>query len=155
MVDDGLMKKMLCAALMTLVGFGAVADGSMPGGRVKKSARVWVSVFADDDSTLYGHVGSIHVVGDKVHMWSLIDYKAPQRRPPAPAPFKSEKFEDEYDCVGKQFRTVLFTYHPAGMGMGPASFGGTTPTEWQPILPGSDIELLSNLACEKFKPPKR
>ena len=113
--------------------------------------RGWVQVFDDDESTTYVYPTSIHRQGEKAVMWSLVAFKKPQTNPRAKDTFRSERSEEEYDCQGRQFRTLSYSFHREKMGIGAAIYSKATPDQWQVVLPDSDIEILWKIACGVIK----
>lgn len=85
-------------------------------------------------------------------MWSLINYKSPQTNSASSLSFMSEKFEGEYDCEKKIWRTLSSALHTHKMGNGQTVFSRSESGQWQPVTPNSDSEMLWMVACKKIRP---
>ena len=143
------MRKSFNLWLLALACSTAVADGSMPSRGAKIGQKICVLVNEDEDSSLYAHPSSAHTLGEMVHMWSVIDYKLPQTSPKTAKSFLSEKSEEEFNCRGRQYRTITYALHSAHMGLGDEVFISHKASDWAPIEPNSEIELLMKSACTK------
>lgn len=111
----------------------------------------WVQV-GDSLDPVYVEPGTVRRVGDRVRMWSLLDYKIPQ----SPTPgvwYKSAKIQYEYDCKNEKVRQLYFSWHSGNMGRDGIVFKSATPKEvWDPIPAGSMAQTLWALVCVKKFP---
>lgn len=107
----------------------------------------WIYVGIAKTVTTYADPATIRRVGNKVKMWSLIDYKTSQTN--AGEQYRSKKNQYEYDCKEEQFRLLFASDHSGNMGGGEVVMILHTPSEWIPVPPGSIGEELLKLACGK------
>jgi len=133
MTGEGAMRK----AIFMLLLVGASGSG----------LAVWELKGTNQSSYIYTDPATIHKNGSKATMSDLIEYKT--RQSENDVYYQSSKVEVEYDCDEKQYRNLSATLHPYSMGGGDAVASFTSPDAWQPIPPGSGIEVLGNLACGK------
>ncbi|MEF8770994.1 surface-adhesin E family protein [Candidatus Accumulibacter contiguus] len=111
-----------------------------------------------DVVTVYADFSTIRRNGDKAKIWSLWSTNLPQyifdnnNRPVSGSgPFKSMKFQREFDCKEETSRVLFLQFKSGSMGDG-ESFGDITSEEkWMPASPGSIVSTLLNIACGKYR----
>jgi hypothetical protein len=133
MTGEGAMRKAILTLMLVAASGSALA--------------VWELQGTDQSSYLYADPTTIHKNGNKATMSDLVEYKT--RQSENDVYYQSSRVEVEYDCDGKQYRNLSATLHPYSMGGGDAVSSFTSPDAWQPIPPGSGIEVLGNIACGK------
>ena len=130
------MKKTILMLMLAAMSTGAMAE--------------WVAIGSGEDyaSTEYVDSTTIRRSGDMVKMWSLSDYKSPQKNRGL-ASSLSSKGQYEYDCKEERVRLLFATEHKKNMGAGDIvkTFAETSP--WVPAPPGSIAEALWKVACGK------
>ena len=109
----------------------------------------WVRVADDEAATGYVEPATIHMQGNTVKMWSLLDYKAVQQREGGP-PYLSMTTQFEYDCAEKRFRILAIVMYSANMGRGKVlSFQAIPEERWKPVQAGTRSEQLREIACKE------
>lgn len=112
------------------------------------AAAKWIAVGFDNDATTYADQNTIRKKGNRVKMWSVIDFKTAQSFDVIP-PFMSTEAQYEFDCQEEQSRTLTVFFHSGNMGGGAAIANDPDPNEWKSIPPGSAVEKLWKFACKK------
>ena len=109
----------------------------------------WVSIGANNQRgrTVYTDPDTIHLKGDVVTMWSLIDYKTIQRK--GSTSYLSYKVQTEYDCAEERIRKLASTFFSGNMGSGDVVYSITKEGKWQQVEPGSLGQSEWDVACEK------
>jgi len=129
------MHKAILMVLLAVVSSSAMAE--------------WVAVGTAVGSTHYANPNTIRKSGNKVKMWSLIDFNSVQEVS-ADTKFLSQKTQQEYDCKEEQRRTLYFSWHSEKMGKGVIAHLDDEPDKnWSPIPPESANEILWKFACGK------
>ena len=129
------MSKLLIAALLAVFSTSVVAE--------------WTRVSGDNDSTAYADLATIRKAGNKVKMWSLMDFKVALTSYGG-TPFLSAKSQGEYDCKEETWRRLTFIFNSKNMGAGAVVFSsGAYHEEPDAIPPGSGIKTLFKVACGK------
>ena len=106
----------------------------------------WVNLGGNERLTLYYEPLATKASGSAV-VWVMYDYKSEQVSPVSGRRYRSQKGQQEVDCVGSQSRTVFYTWHSGQMGDGPVAYTGTKPTPWEPNSPNSISRVLANAVC--------
>lgn len=88
---------------------------------------------------------SIEKNGDRTTMWSLFNYESPM-------PVGSEKHFstvslDEHDCQNKEYRTLTFHWFSRHKAAGDPIYSETRDGNMQPIISGSVVERVWEIAC--------
>lgn len=97
------MKKLLLTTLLTLISTSAMAG--------------WVLIDGNNNGDLYADVKSIRKVGNKVKMWTLVDFKVPQDVRGHES-YLSFVVYDEYDCVDATTKTLSANFYSENMQKG-------------------------------------
>ena len=109
----------------------------------------WSAIATATGKIYYTNPSTIRKSGNKVKIWSLIDYNLVQEIS-ANTKFLSQKSQQEYDCKEEQRRTLYFSWHSENMGKGDVIYTDNKPdNEWSPIPPESTDEILWKFACGK------
>jgi hypothetical protein len=113
------------------------------------AAAAWVAIGGSDTGSItsYADRSTIHRAGNKVKMWSLLDYETSQVR--AGKTYMSIKAQFEYDCKKDRQRILYYSWHSENMGGGAIVISNTEPSDWSPVPLGAVAENLWKLACEK------
>lgn len=114
-------------------------------------AAAWVSTGKVNDTTGYADPATIRKTGANVTMWSLLDFKTPQKDAADPkVKYLSQKVMFEYDCSGRQMKLRYVSFREKNMGKGEVVGGGEmNADDWQAVPPGSGTEKMWKIACRK------
>ncbi|MCX7142237.1 MAG: hypothetical protein NT123_14425 [Proteobacteria bacterium] len=112
------------------------------------AAAEWVAVGGNDQSSTYVDPASLVRTADKVKMWHLVDFNAPQFKASGKR-FLSEKLQYEYDCKDERARKLTFLSHSRSMGGGVMVEGDWHPQAWEPPPSGGVLDYLRKVACGK------
>ena len=126
--------KRLLLGLMLLVTAGA-------------ASAEWTRAGGSDEFIQYVDRATIRRKGNLVKMWDLKDYKTV--RTVAGDSYLSDKAQQEYDCKEEKKRVLAFTNFSGQMGSGKVVYSDNDPGKWVPIYPGSNGEMLWEIACWK------
>lgn len=108
----------------------------------------WVKLAMTEQATVvYVDPTTIRRSGKKVKMWSMLDFKTPQRV--ADVTFRSTKAQHEYDCKEDQFRMLSFSAHFDNLGLGNTLYVDSDPKPWAPVSPVSIESDLYGFACKR------
>ena len=130
------MKKILLILTLALMSTGAMAEWAVVGE-------------SDDDGgyTLYADLDTIRKAGDRVKMWTLIDYKVEQRA--SGVNFSSKTIRRDYDCKGEHIRMLAFKLFSWNMEQGRLVRSYSQPRNWEEVQPDSLDETEWKVACGK------
>jgi hypothetical protein len=129
------MKKLLLALVLCIFNNSVMAE--------------WSAIATAAGRIYYTNPNTIRKSGNKVKMWSLIDYNLVQEVS-ADIKFLSQKSQQEYDCKEEQRRTLYFSWHTGNMGKGDVTYIDNKPdNKWSPVPPESTDETLWKFACGK------
>lgn len=129
------MKKLFLTLILAIVSSNAIAE--------------WVAVGTTAGSTYYANPNTIRKSGNKVKMWTLIDYNSTQIGATGDK-FLSLKFQEENDCKEEQRRLLYYSFHSENMGRGDVVNIEQKPDKnWKPFPPESMGESLWKFACGK------
>ena len=109
--------------------------------------KAWMKLGTSDGSNFYVDPASIVKSGNKVTMWSLLDYK--EAKTFEGLPYMSLKAQGEYDCEKEQLRVIAGTRQSEAMGAGDAISSISEPSEWNAVAPNGVGRVFWNHACEK------
>jgi hypothetical protein len=117
---------------------------------VNTAAAAWERAGATDDgAVIYADPVSLKKTDDVVNMWSLLDYKTPEKDA-AGNLYSSVKLMQEFDCKTAQGRTRFFSVHAGPMGTGALVHSEMRAnSEWRPANGARTGELLWQTACGK------
>lgn len=114
------------------------------------AAAEWVVVDTSKTDVLYTDPATIRKVGNRVTMWSLIDFKTIQSD--QGIRFMSSKTQYEYYCKKERARVLFFSWHAGNMGGGQIVYSYDEPGKWRPLPPGGATEMLWEVACGTATP---
>ncbi len=97
--------------------------------------------------TVYVNNSTIRRDGDVVKMWSLVDFVHPKKI--TGKSYMSVRSQDEYDCKGKQSRSLYYSFAAENMGGGEVAVKSSQPTDWYPVELDALVKILFNAACKK------
>ena len=96
----------------------------------------------------YADLSTIHRVGDKLRMWTLLDFKESRETPWGRC--NSYKTHQEFDCSGKRQRSLESVIYAGRMGKGGlVTTRRKLPGEWEEIKSDSVAESQWLVACGK------
>lgn len=128
------MCKAILTMLLAVVSINAVA-------------AEWVEVSRSDNTAAYANLSTIRKAGNRVKMWTLLDFQEP--RHVSGSSFMSIMGQNEYDCKEKQSRDIYISFISENMGAGVTIHSESEPGKWSPITPDSIDESLWETACRK------
>jgi len=129
------MKKLLLTLMLAILSSNTMAE--------------WVAVGTAVGSTYYANPNTIRKSGNRVKMWTLVDYNSTQVDATGAA-FLSLKFQEENDCKEEQRRLLYYSFHAENMGRGDVVYIEQKPDkDWKPFPPESMGESLWKFACGK------
>ena len=64
-------------------------------------------------------------------------------------PYASQKLQSEYDCRDVRWRMLHFSWYSRNMGAGEMVEYLADSYKWDPVPPGSGVEVLWQFACER------
>jgi len=106
----------------------------------------WVRVDTAAPATFYVDPQSAQKVGSLVKIWELVDYHEPQVF--AGQPFRSTRVLREFDCQGREMRTLAFTIFTGAMAAGSIVHSHRVEQpSWELVEPYSVGESSYKLAC--------
>ena len=116
----------------------------------------WVAVGINDGGDIYADPSTILNDGNRVTIWTLIDYKMP-RAFGRLKPLMSMKVQTEFDCKEKQTRDLTFFAYSGNMGSGEGenmagagiAYIDASPKNWTPVPPNGTGPALWKFACGK------
>ena len=116
---------------------------------VTAASAEW-TISGDNDRIIqYVDRATIRRSGNFVKMWDLKDFKTMQPNPSTGLSYLSAKVQSEYDCKEERSRILAFSWFSGQMGNGNAVYSDSDPDKWEPIQPGSFVEVLWKIACRK------
>ena len=128
------MNKLLLGMLLVAVSTSALAE--------------WVEVGKSDMVTAYVSSTSIKKKGSKVKMWHMQDYLNENYTSDGQA-YLSTKQQSEFDCSAEKVKRISFVWYSGKMGEGNSIIIDNEQGKWVPVVPGSQGEVLLNIACRK------
>jgi hypothetical protein len=112
------------------------------------AAAAWVEVFREQTITVYADPATIRTADNRVKMWALLDFKTTQQDSTNPRNgYLSEIAQFEYNCKEQRARRLYYSWHSRHMGRGKVVSSDSDPSKWEPVLPGSENEILREFAC--------
>ena len=110
----------------------------------------WTIVGGGDDArfSTYADITTIRRQDNVARMWTLVDFRNPQRAPYGPE-YLSLKAQQEYDCTGRRSKLLTTEFYPGQMGNEDVVATRAGPNEWEPVPSEGIKEALWKVACEK------
>jgi len=129
------MKKLMLMGLLAMISQCALAE--------------WTFIEGNDKQKAYADLATLHKMGDRVIMWSMIDLKAAEKLSDG-KPFLSWTTQYEFECKKKRSRILAASMHSEKMGGGEItnSLDFDSP-QWEVIAANSKGEALWKFACDK------
>jgi hypothetical protein len=127
------MKRLLLALLLLMTATGASAE--------------WTVVGENDRLIQYIDLRTIRKNGNLVKMWDLTNYKTVQTV--SGLSFFSAIGQSEYDCKEELKRGLALGWFSEAMGNGQVVSSTSAVSTWGPFRPGSTVEALWKIACDK------
>jgi len=109
----------------------------------------WAFIEGNEKQKAYADPATLHKMGDRVIMWSMIDLKVAEKLSDG-KPFLSWTTQYEFECKKKQSRKLAASMHSEKMGSGEItnSLDFESP-QWEVIPSNSKGEALWKFACDK------
>jgi hypothetical protein len=120
------MRKPLLMLLLAVVSSSAWAE--------------WTEIGRIEDGTIYIDYASIRRSGNLAKVWWLTDFAKSSW---------SQKIQGQYDCKGKQSQVLAIARFTGRMGSGDILPESSHIPKWEPIQPGSIVETIFNIVCDK------
>ena len=111
------------------------------------AAAQWVEVGDTGNATVYVDPATIRRAGSMVKMGTLYDLKTAVVSKTNGKRYLSQKMQTEYDCREARWRMLHFSWHSGNMGGGEMVESLSDSYKWEPVPPGSGVEILWQLAC--------
>jgi len=128
------MKKLLLTLMLAVVSSSAMAQ--------------WVGIATTHGSIYYANPSTIRKSGNKVKVWTLIDFNSVQED--SGDKYLSSKSQEEYDCKEEQIRLLYFSWHSENMGKGEVVYTeNKLAMVWRPVSPESVGRTMWKFACGK------
>jgi hypothetical protein len=129
------MKRLIATVLLTSLNISAFAD--------------WVQIQDTAYFTTFADPKTFEASPYSVKIWELKNFKAPQRTSSGQV-FLSRRQLIEYDCntVRVRYWSILTSTQPTGKGAAVESANFPGGSEWFPMPPGSDGEVLRKEFCD-------
>ena len=100
----------------------------------------------------YVDVATRFKAGDTARIWSIFDYKDPQKGLDG-KPYRSNKLHWEFDCKDKLSRLAHLTWFVGQMGSGSIVYSSdghpTRWSTWAPVSSDKALKIIWEIACEK------
>ena len=109
----------------------------------------WVQVYWGETSDAYADLTTLRKKGKTVKMWDMVDLKQPQVVDGVL--FQSVKSQSEYDCANVRSRLLAVLGYSLPMGTGAVVLTEPNPSDWEPVIPGTQGVILWNVVCSKTK----
>ena len=129
------MRKAIVMLLLAVVSSGAAAE--------------WVKVGETSSATVYVDPATVRRDGDLVKIETLYDLKAAIVSKNNGKAYTSQKSQSAYDCKEAQWRMLSFSWYSKNMSEGKMVEYLSDTYKWEPIRPGSGVEMLWQFACGK------
>ena len=134
------MHKVILMMLLTVMSSSAMAEWVFVAETEKEiEGAEALTVYADPDT--------IRKTGNRVKMWSLLDYNMAEEE----LGTISVRQKEEYDCKEKQLRALFQSFHTGHMADGETVLIKNERGDWEPVLPDSAAEAVFEFAC-RFRP---
>ena len=137
---SGIRLKICAVSRIILMVMLAVVSTSV------RAEWVLVSGSTDDGISAYADSSTIRKKNNRVTMWTLIDYRVPQKS--EGKTFMSVKSQNEYDCRTEQSRIIYANVYLKSMARGEVVSASIKPRNWEQNEPDSVGEALWGIACE-------
>ena len=109
------------------------------------AAAEWIEVDFDGNATFYADLATIRKAGDRVKMWTLIDYKTVR----AGNPYMSIRGQSEFDCKKERMRSLFLSFYSGNMGGGRVVDSDDDPSKWTRVALVPVNNSLWQIACGK------
>lgn len=133
------MKRLIIAGLLLAAAMNAHAE--------------FVKYHEDEESVSYLDATSISRTGHEARMWTLEDYRQPQKDLEGRKPFLSVKTHWVFDCAKRMSDVLMAFYYAEAMAQGEEVHAGAIgERQWDRVEPGSVGELAFRAACAAGAP---
>jgi len=139
------IKKFLLGMVIVLVTFAAIDNGTA-------ATQEWTAIGTGNHEAVayFLNFQSIRKRGQKVRVWELLDFDAPQMVGESKEKYLSSKLQIEFDCGLRQSRILSLYLYAGSMGSKRVVFSKSYPSAiWEPVPPDSVEKELWNSACVK------
>lgn len=127
------MRKGILTVLLAVVSSGAMAE--------------WIAVAKLEDGQLYVDSATIRKDGNMATIDTLFDLNKPFVNEANGKPQASQKLRTEYDCKGKRWRMLEYSWFTENMGKGRMVENFSNAYEFLSIPSDSAAEILWKIAC--------
>ncbi len=107
----------------------------------------WIKVNEDDKSSYYADYATIRKAGNKVKIWTLVDFKSVKDVDGVKS--LSLKRQLELDCKEERTRDLTYTFFSENMGFGNVLWSTNKANKWKAVGPDSVGMLVWETACGK------
>jgi hypothetical protein len=104
------------------------------------SAQNWIKTGETSDSENYIDPSTVKFNGKKFKIWGITNFKKQE-----PDGVKSQRYQDEYDCVNELRRSTYLSSHYEKFGDGGIKFNSPINEPWRPIPPGTVADQILKL----------
>jgi hypothetical protein len=110
----------------------------------------WVAVVnaTDNSFTIYTDYNTISKSDNFAEMWFMDDFETAKKAAGGNLYFSSKE-QFRFDCKRKISQTIAYSLHSESMGEGAVVYSDTNTSAWEPIQPGSNMEVFWKGACNK------
>jgi hypothetical protein len=122
------------SVVISVVAFGLLS--------VIASADDWILAIESNEARVFVRENSLRRIEGYRRIWVLYDYKTPLE-----AGFRSTVFLYEFDCKNDRVRSLNHNLYGGVRGTGELIGADSIPTEWNHVVPGTIIELLTRSVC--------
>ena len=129
------MRKAMLTLLLAVLSSSAMAE-----------LTKWIFVSRQEAFIIYADTATIRKAGSIAQMWDLADAKAGKAFGGVKKTL-SFKMEREYDCGNQQLRLLYISWYSGNMGAGEITGSNADPSDWRPVLPGTEGERFWQIAC--------
>ena len=110
--------------------------------------KKWTFVVQVGNDKIYADLGGKKRIGNMITLWILEDYKVGKQEDTKR--WYSLKSENEFDCIGRVFRSIQTEAYNGSMGQGRIITARLLNSEWKSALPA-----LYQSVCQDFLANKR
>jgi hypothetical protein len=128
------MIKVILMLLLAVVSNSAMAE--------------WSAVIRTTDNgyIIYANYGTIHKADNRATMWFMDDFKT-AKKDAGETLYMSSKEQFRFDCKNEQWQTLAYSLHSEKLAEGALIYSDSNRSKWEPIRPGSQIEVFWKFAC--------
>lgn len=99
------------------------------------------------NGSIYAESADMRRDGDRVTLRALFDLKTAVISKTNGQPYVSQRLQSEYDCREARWRVLSSSWHSGNMGEGRMVEYLAENNKWEPVPPGTGVEMLWQYAC--------